>query len=230
MALEPETLARWAAGELERLADPVRAKAMAAYMKTEDPFLGVPKPAREDLVRIMKARFAPGDRQAYEAGILALWRQPWRESQYLALDFARTFQRFNAPESLPLWEALIRESAWWDRVDLLASNLVGPLLLQHRGALAPELERWVRDPHLWVRRSALLAHLNHKQATAWPQLSRHCLLLAGEKEFFIRKAIGWVLRQYARTDPAAVLAFLEAHEASLAGLSKREARKHLGQT
>ena len=228
MALDPDTLARWAAVELERRADPRRAREMAAYMKTDEPFRGVPKPARDPLVRAMKTRFAPQDRSEYEAGVLALWREPWRESQYLALDFARLFLPLATLQSLPLWERLIREAAWWDRVDALASTLVGPLLLRHRPEVSGALEGWVRDPHLWLRRSALLAHLNHKRATDWEQLGRHCLLLAGEREFFIRKAIGWVLRQYARTDPGAVLAFLDTHGPALSGLSRREAMRHLG--
>jgi len=222
-------LATWVNQALEAAGDPGRAAAMAAYMKTSDPFRGVLKPARVELLRVLRTRYRPEDRPAYEAVILTLWQQPWREAQYLALDYARAFGALATVASLPLWERLIREAAWWDRVDALAAHQVGTLLLHHRNVVKQELEHWSRDPHLWIRRAALLAHLTHKGHTDWEQLAEHCLRLAGEKEFFIRKAIGWVLRSYARTDPGAVMAFLRTHEGSLSGLSVREASRHLGQ-
>jgi len=227
MTFDPDDLAGTVTRTLAGLADPARARDMAAYMKTGDPFFGVAKPDRALLLRDLKARFAPTGRGEYEAAILALWGGPARECQYLALDYARAFGRFASMESLPLWERLIRESAWWDRVDALAAHQVGSLLLAHRDRMKPVMERWIGDPHLWIRRSALLAHLTHRTETDWEQVSRHCLLLAPEREFFIRKAIGWVLRSHAKIDPGTVASFLRAHAAVLSGLSLREAAKHM---
>ena len=96
-----------------------------------------------------------------------------------------------------------------------------------RTEMRPSLDSWIDDADLWIRRSALLAHVKHKALTDTRQLFAHCLRVAGEPEFFIRKAIGWVLREYAKTDLEAVARFLEEHRDELSGLSYREASKHL---
>ena len=91
----------------------------------------------------------------------------------------------------------------------------------------PKLDRWIDDRNLWIRRTAILSQLKHKGGTDRDQLFGYCLRRAGEKEFFIRKAIGWALREYAKTEPDAVRAFALEHREQLSGLSFREATKHL---
>jgi 3-methyladenine DNA glycosylase AlkD len=93
--------------------------------------------------------------------------------------------------------------------------------------MRPVLERWIESPVMWLRRAAIICHNGHKDGTDWLQLSDFCLRRSQEKEFFIRKAIGWALREYARTNPEAVRTLLQRHGDQLSGLSYREAAKHL---
>jgi 3-methyladenine DNA glycosylase AlkD len=226
-AFSPEQLARFVRDELRKRADPAKAVQMAAYMKTDMPFYGVQKPDREPVLRAMHVHFVPHSFAEYESGIAALWQLPHREEKYAAIEFAMRHRRHIIPEALPLYERLIREGAWWDLVDPVAASLAGCLLLQHRARVEAALDAWIEDDDMWVRRAALLAHLKHKGQTDERRLFAQCLSLAGEKEFFIRKAIGWALREYAKTAPEAVDAFLHAHRDTLSPLSLREASKHL---
>jgi 3-methyladenine DNA glycosylase AlkD len=125
-----------------------------------------------------------------------------------------------------LYERLVRSAPHWDTLDWIAAKLISPLVRQHREFEA-ELIKWSADDNFWVRRAALLAHLHHKEETNTDLLGQTILRLCHEKEFFIRKAIGWVLRDYAYTDPAWVRAFVAAHETELSGLSRREALKQI---
>jgi 3-methyladenine DNA glycosylase AlkD len=213
--------------EFRKLADPAKAAPMAAYMKTETPFHGIQKPARAAVLREVKKRFAPKTRQEYEAGVLALWRLPHREEKYAALDFAIQWPAFINRESLPLYERLIREGAWWDLVDPAATGLVGRVLLKERPAVRKTMDEWIDDENVWIRRAALLSQIRHKENTDERQLFRHCLRRAHEGEFFIRKAIGWALRDYSYTAPEAVRDFLLTHRDRLSGLSFREGAKQL---
>lgn len=226
----PDALAAFVSTELTRLADPAKAVAMAAYMKTDMPFHGVQKADCIGLHRTIRTRFVPSSQEDYEQGILALWRLPHREEKYAAIEFATQNKTFITSASLPLYERLIRDGAWWDLVDPVAAILVGSVLVKERAAVRRTMEAWVRDADMWMRRAALLAHLKHKTQTDERQLFAHCLLLAEEKEFFIRKAIGWVLREYSKTAPDRVRAFIDAHRDVLSPLSVREGSKHLART
>ena len=144
---------------LANRADPRKAAAMAAYMKTSMPFYGVPKPAREEVSREAKQRFAVFNRRDYERAVLALWKLPHREEKYFAIDMARAWRDFIRPESLPLYRRLIAEGAWWDIVDEVAAHLIGNLLLNHREKIAPMMDQWIADNHLWIRRAAIISPL-----------------------------------------------------------------------
>jgi 3-methyladenine DNA glycosylase AlkD len=147
--------------------------------------------------------------------------------KYLAIGAAQRHRRFITPGAMPLYRRLIVEGAWWDLVDGVASDLVGTVLLDHRAATTPVLRRWLHHDDLWLRRSAIISQLNHKTATDAAFLFECCSARAHETEFFMRKAIGWALRQYARTDPEAVRRFVAEQGDKLSGLSRREALKHL---
>ncbi|MCZ7585962.1 MAG: DNA alkylation repair protein [Deltaproteobacteria bacterium] len=165
--------------------------------------------------------------KAYEAGIVALWNRPHREMKYAAIDLARGKREFITPASLPLYERLVREGAWWDLVDEVAAHLIGEVLLHHRKETSPLLDRFIADDDFWIRRTAIIAQVRHKEKTDARRLFRYALARAHEKEFFIRKAIGWALRDYSRTNPDAVRRFLDEHGDKLSGLSRREASRHL---
>jgi 3-methyladenine DNA glycosylase AlkD len=227
MANQSNELARYVTAELRRLADPAKAPAMAAYMKTAQPFYGVPTPIRTLILREVRDRFVPLDQKSYERNVLALWKLPYREERYCAIAYARQHAEFITPSALRLYERMIRDGAWWDFVDEIAVNLVGGVLGNFRPETRPMIERWIDDPDMWIRRTAILAHLKHKNATDAAQLFDHCLRRAHEREFFIRKAIGWALREYSKTDPRAVRAFLAKNRQRLSKLSFDEGSKHL---
>ncbi len=212
---------------LSHLRDPVRAVEMAAYMKTHMPFYGVPKPLRIPILREIKKAFVPRDIAEYEDCVLALWNQPHREEKYMALNYADSFQHFKVIDAIPLYERMVREGAWWDFVDPVAADLIGEAYLEDRKVIRPLINKWSNDKDLWIRRSTLLVHLHHKGETDHEQLFDLCSKLAHEKEFFIRKAIGWGLREYSKSNPSAVKKFLKANKSILSPLSYKEGAKHL---
>jgi 3-methyladenine DNA glycosylase AlkD len=211
----------------KELADQTKAVGMAAYMKTEMPFYGIQNPQRLPVYREMKKRFPASSHKDYEAGILALWNLPHREEKYAALQFAQQNDSFVGIESIPLYESLIREGAWWDLVDEIAIRLSGRAQLKERTEVKSVMEKWIKDENLWVRRAALISQVGHKQKTDTKQLFKHCLLVAHEREFFMRKAIGWALRDYSWCDPDAVIKFLDENGDKLSPLTKREGAKRL---
>jgi 3-methyladenine DNA glycosylase AlkD len=216
-----------AARRLALIADPDKAAPMAAYMKSEIPFYGVQKPGRKTILRDLVAAFPPVDGDDYRQKVAALWSGQYREEKYLAIGYARHFRRHIEMPSLGLYREMIVEGAWWDFVDEAAAHLIGKLVLDHRQEMGPVLEGWIEGPDMWLRRTAILCQLRHKDRTDVDMLFDFCLRRAHEGEFFIRKAIGWALREYAKTDSDQVRAFLAVHGDDLSPLSRREASKHL---
>ena len=208
-------------------ADPAKAAPMAAYLKTDAPFYGAQKAVRVPVRREAIRRFPPADRDDYRQAVLALWGQPHREERYLAIDYARSFPKYITLSSVPLYRKMITEGAWWDYVDTVAIHLVGHVLLSQRDSMTPRIREWIDDADMWLRRSAIIGQIGHKEATDTELLFDACVSRMHETEFFIRKAIGWALREYAKTDPSAVVAFATEHRNELSGLSFREATKHL---
>ncbi|WP_374349680.1 DNA alkylation repair protein [Chitinimonas sp.] len=208
---------------LTAAAEPGRAPAMRAYMREQFDFLGVPTPARR---RAAKA-FIHAGRDMDSAQLLALaeqlWQQPEREFQYVAIDLLDRHIARLTPDSLPALEALVQSKPWWDSVDGLASWVIGGLVGRHR-ALQARMDQLSRHPDIWLRRVAILHQLGYKTSTDHARLFDYCAANAGDAEFFIRKAIGWALREYAYTAPDAVRDFVNA--TPLAPLSRREALKH----
>ncbi|MGI9601109.1 MAG: DNA alkylation repair protein, partial [Acidimicrobiales bacterium] len=121
----------------------------------------------------------------------------------------------------------VTEGAWWDLVDSVASGIIGKVVLNERARMRPLLDEWIDCDDMWLRRTAIICQLEHKESTDVEMLFGFCTRRAFEKEFFIRKAIGWALREYAKTDPDAVRVFVAEHQSELSGLSRREATKHL---
>jgi 3-methyladenine DNA glycosylase AlkD len=216
--------------ELAAQADPEKAEGMATYMKTDMPFYGVQKPARTRIRRHIEREFAPASHDEYKELVTALWELPHREEKYLAQGVATTFRQFIVPESLPIYERFIDEGAWWDFVDDTATHMIRELVLNHPEDIWPVVDGWIDHQSMWRRRSAIICQIGAKEKTDAGRLFRFCEARAHETEFFIRKAIGWALREYAKTDPEAVARFVNAHRAALSGLSFREATKHIGET
>ncbi|MGW5051726.1 DNA alkylation repair protein [Actinokineospora sp. NPDC004072] len=223
------TFASAARAGLAAAADPVRAAEMRRYMKSAMPMRGVPKPARAALVKELVAQHPFTDRPTWIAATCDLWRTAqFREERYLALDLIghRRYAAWQAPDLLPLYEEFIVTGAWWDFVDEIATRRLNDLLLSHRPTLTPPMRAWATDPDLWKRRASVLCQLHHKSATDLTLLTHAIESNIADPDFFLRKAIGWSLRQYARTDATWVRTFVDTHPA-LSPLSRREAVKHL---
>ena len=157
----------------------------------------------------------------------ALWAGGKREDKYVAVRLARTHKKHITCDRLGLYEEMVREGAWWDFVDEIAVNLVGALVRADPDAVLPVMDTWIEDDFMWIRRAGLLSQLKSKSATDADRLFAYCDALLDEKEFFIRKAVGWVLREYSRTAPDDVVDYLERRESKLSGLSYREGSRLL---
>ena len=211
-------------------ADPAKAEPMRAYMKSAMPFLGVHTPARRAALAEALAASPPPDAGAWLAAILDLWRDAaYREERHAAIDLLvdRPGARWLSPDLLATFRELIVSGAWWDLVDPLATKGLGPLLRGHPARLGPVMLAWSTEPDMWLRRSAIICQVGAKGATDTALLTAAIDANLGQRDFFIRKAIGWALREYAKTAPNWVAAFLDERGARLSPLSRREAGKHL---
>lgn len=198
----------------------------AAYMKNRFRFLGLTKPVRATLQKpIFKAH--PVEDEAMLAHLLeTLWAFECREYHYAALDLAMAYQKIHTPALLPVLTRMARANQWWDSIDPLAANLIGKLALRYP-ALNGEIASWIHQDDFWLRRVAILFQLKHKKKTDVALLFSLCERTLHEKEFFIRKAIGWALREYAKTNPHAVWEFTQRYRLQLSGLSYREATRRI---
>lgn len=217
-------LIKYLRSEMMTRRDSVRAEPMAAYMKNVQPFLGITSPVREDIIKSARKLIPIDSRETYRDIIFELWNGECREEKYMALEVAQRYKSYLNSDSFNIYEKLIYDADWWDTLDWLASKIVGPLVQQNR-KFEKNLIQWRTAENLWTRRAALLAHLKHKKHTNIALLSETIVLLAPETDFFIRKAIGWVLREYSKTDPQWVVDFVKTHDKTLSNLSKREALK-----
>ncbi|WP_372736481.1 DNA alkylation repair protein [Nocardioides sp.] len=212
---------------LTAVADPALAPGMAAYMKDQFPFLGVKSGPRKQAQRSLIA----AAKTVGEADLLALaaelFDEPEREFAYVACDVLRRWAGRLGPDSIGPLRELIQTKSWWDTVDVLAVHVVGAVVRANRD-LVWVMDGWIEDPDIWVARTAILHQLMWKADTDADRLFAYCDLRGGDKEFFIRKALGWALRQYARTDAEAVALYVAENAERLSGLTKREALKHIG--
>ena len=226
----PSVLVQSIRAALRDNADPERAPRMQAYMKSSMPFLGVPVPTVRRLTRNTE-RAEPLE---YEAARVRVVRTLWNEARYREERYAAT-ELLNTPRArigvpagrLTLLERLIVEGAWWDHVDEL-SHRVGDVLLAHPTVTRARLSEWAVGKDPWLRRSSIISQLGLRERTDLQLLSFAIEASATETGFFLRKAIGWALRDYARTDPEWVRRFLA--DRALSPLSVREATKHLDPT
>jgi 3-methyladenine DNA glycosylase AlkD len=215
---------------LRAAGDPAKAPAMQAYMKSALPFHGVASPQARVVFREVLAAHPLPDRDSWLATALALWDEAThREEWYAALALVRgsRYAAYRDTRALGLYRHLLTTGAWWDVVDDVAIHLVGPLLIEEPKSVAPVLREWATDDDRWLRRTAVIAQVGAKDRTDPDLLSHVIEANLDDRDFFLRKAIGWALRQHARTDPDWVRAFVAAHDDRLSGLSSREALKHL---
>jgi 3-methyladenine DNA glycosylase AlkD len=224
-------LIRAIGGALAAAGDPGVAAQQQAYMKSAMPYFGLSAPRLAAELRPLLRDWQPASRDEWEATVRTLWDEAThREEWYAAIALARhrRARGWLDPASLDLWRHLAVTGAWWDVVDEVASHLVGDVLAAHRAEATPTVRAWAIDENLWLRRTAVICQLNHKAATDLDLLRDAIEANVDDPSFWLRKAIGWALRQHARTDPDWVRAEVDRLGDRLSGLSRREALKHLG--
>jgi len=203
---------------LRQAADPVKAAGMQAYMKSAMPYHGVQTPL---LRKVLKETFAEVEFAAasdWQGLVLELWRGArFREERYAALYLA----------ALPMYEELIVTGAWWDYVDNIATQRIGPILSEYPGPMRRKMLVWSRSKDMWKRRTAILCQLGFKAETDLDLLYTCIEPSLESREFFLQKAIGWALRQYAWTDSAEIRRYVERNRTRMSALSCREALKNI---
>ena len=215
--------------ELRGLGTAARAAQEKRYLKSDLEHLGVTVPAlRKVVVAFLRAQ-PDLDREDVIGLARALWKQPIHERRAAAVEVLELSKNLLCPEDIELIEDLLRESRGWALVDNLAASVAGDLVERFPKKLAPVLDRWAKDNDFWLRRSALLALLLplRRGEGDFDCFCRSADGMLEEKEFFIRKAIGWVLRETAKKTPERVVAWLLPRAARASGLTVREACKHL---
>ncbi|HVH61990.1 MAG TPA: DNA alkylation repair protein [Candidatus Dormibacteraeota bacterium] len=213
--------------EMRKAANPGKAAGMQAYMKSTMPYYGVSLPG----VRVISKRVFANKLSCAEwrDTILDLWRTAQhREERYVALHLLRDhrYRDCITPHVMPVIEELIVTGAWWDLVDETA-HVVGDLLRKNPKQIRPLMRKWSTDSNLWKRRVSIICQLDFKRQTDLVLLYSNIQANFADRDFFIRKAIGWALRQYAWTDPQEVARYVREHEAELSSLSRREALKNI---
>lgn len=214
-------------GALAADADPELAPGMAAYMKVAEngglDFLGLQRPA---VRRIARAAAKTADDAERLAAAVDLWDGAWyREERYAAQDLLGMSWTSGRLDLLDLHHRMAVTGAWWDHVDEVAHR-IADLVATHPEPMAATLRSWSTADDFWVRRLAIIGQLGLREQTDLDLLAAVVVPNLAEREFFVRKAIGWALRDAARTHPHWVRAFVEGHD--LSPLSRREALKHLG--
>jgi len=210
--------------------DPERAVGQQRYMKSAMPYRGLRVPEVARLCQTVYAEHVLPDRGSWQSAVRAMWDEGrYREERYaaIALTGYRAYATYQDPGTLPLYEHLIVTGAWWDYVDEVAIRRVGPILRTDPISVAPVLRAWSTDDDIWRRRTSILAQIGSKTDTDLDLLVDCLAPSLSHREFFVRKAIGWALREYAKTDPEWVRRYLAEHGKQMSGLSRREAAKHL---
>lgn len=215
---------------LARAGDPKKGVAMQAYMKSTMPYRGVQTPAQRAITHRLFAMHRLETAADWRAMCLRIWRDAkYREERYAAIDLTgfKYYRQWQTLDTLPMYEEMIVTGAWWDYVDQIASRRLGPLLRQNPSRMRNKMLQWSRSRNLWKRRSAILCQLSFKSETDLDLLYAAIEPSLASKEFFLQKAIGWALRQYAWTDPLEVRRYVRANAHRLSALSRREALKNI---
>jgi 3-methyladenine DNA glycosylase AlkD len=224
----PAAIATAIAAELTSHRNPARAPAEKAYLKSDLEFLGVGLPAMRQIVRAVKRQHGGLDRERLVALVSILWKTPVFERRMVAVLLLEAFEPLLQPADIALLERLIRQSKTWAFVDELAIVITGPLV-ERSPELLRVLDRWAHDGDFWVRRSAMLALLRplRRGKGDFRRFARYADRMLEEREFFIRKSIGWVLREAGKPQPDTVYAWLLPRAARASGVTVREAVKYL---
>ncbi len=212
---------------LEPLASSDKAVQMQKYMRDQFKFYGIPSTLRREALKPLFTKEQLPETEALPGIVRELWLLPQREFQMVALDLLIKRKKQLPETYLPEVEWLITTKSWWDTVDLLATHVVGTLFINYPEQTNEFIRRWRFSDNVWLRRTALLYQLKFKQQTDEKLLFEIIKENKADKEFFIQKAIGWALREFSKTNPAAVVSFID--QQNIQGLAKREGLKWLSE-
>lgn len=206
-------------------AEPERADAMKAYMKGQFEYYGISSPSRKLMMAEIKKAYKPGLNAETWHLVSRLWDDPHREMQYIALEILRPLAKKMDCSHISTLENMIMTKSWWDTVDGIAPDLVGSVFSRDKACRDRCVYRWMDDDNIWLKRSSIIFQLRYGKETDFDIMCEAILKNDLSKEFFVRKAQGWALRQYAKFEPGRVKQFVDANP-QLSGLTKKEALKH----
>lgn len=209
------------------LEDKNSAAKMKNYLKGQFAFYGVKAADRKQITKEFLKIHPLNDIDQLKEFVKLAWEQDQREFQLLAIDILIKYKKNLQLEDASFVLSLIKSKSWWDTVDMIASHLIGQILLQNRTKFTLTIKAWVKDENMWVRRTAIISQLKHKAELDTTLLNYALTNNFGSKEFFINKAIGWILREHSKLDPNWVVTFIDNNKKSLSNLSIREGSKYL---
>ncbi len=212
---------------LEAKKNPDLATKMERYMRNQFQYYGVMSIERKLVLKTFLKQNGLPNKDNLEEIVQEMWQQPKREWLYCAMEIFELFLKKNKEDFLHLAEILILQHSWWDTVDVIALHIIGKTLQYFPEKTTEWTEKWANSDNIWLKRTSLIFQLMYKKDTDVNLLQKYILQHQHHKEFFIQKAIGWALRQYARTDANFVKDFVDKYHDTLPNLSKREALKHL---
>lgn len=206
-----------------KCANPAYAVQMRKYMKDKYAYFGIKSPERKELYKIHYRKHGLIPEQSMEEIVKWCWDAPEREFQYFAMESLGKTVKKVEKNIIEIYEYMITHKSWWDTVDYIAINLIGAYFIKYPDEIEKITKRWMNTGNKWLQRSCILFQLKYKSQTDTALLKSFILPLTTDNEFFIRKAIGWALREYSKTNPDYVVQFVEQN--TLSGLSEREALK-----
>ena len=209
------------ADQYRRHANPTYAEAMSRYMKYNFEFFGIKTPARRVIDKAFATQHGSPSVEMLHEMLPELWQMAEREFHYFAVELAARCRFFRDENALPVIERMITQRSWWDTVDAISTELVAPYFRAFPAKTHETAHRWIESDNIWLQRTAIVFQRRHKKQTDTDLLFSLVTRRADSAEFFIRKGIGWALREYAKTDPEAVRRFVAAQP--LSALSRREA-------
>lgn len=208
--------------EFEKHADPEIASKQKAYLRDQFEFYGLTTTKRREIQKPFLVKAYLPEKNELDFLIKTLWKKPEREYHYFAQELFFKYAKKLAKQDIALIEYMLTNKSWWDTVDMIATKLLGSYFKKFPGEIAPKVKQWLATENIWLQRCAILFQLKYKETLDTDLLESVIQQLLGSKEFFINKAIGWILREYSRTNPNWVIDFVEANP-DLNNLSRKEA-------
>ncbi len=213
--------------EFKKSSDSEFAKGAQRYMKSEMPYYGIRSPIKKKIDSRLRKKFELKSYDEWYSVINELWDAQYREERYAAMTVLSQYKEYHTLKIIPLIEHIIVTGAWWDFIDGIAPRTVGDLLKKYPKEMEKVLRSWNNSEHMWLRRASILVQLKFKGETDEKLLYSFIKNRMHEKEFFIRKAIGWALREYSKTNPESVKKFISENKDNLSNLSIREGSKYV---